>query len=284
MAEKLATTDLQVVAITGSLMDENRFHAMLVAYFLSRENERAYEALGYGTQLATHKAVGSRFGVKTNTVKNWRDEFDAVHRNSRQGWYQRPLRPSRARLAERYYNVSFEALLVLVKTLMNDVAALPVIEISANALSPDLTDNSEDDEGSGGLNTSTRSVTGLAAEDAFMAFHAAYGRPVVGELVDRRSSGLGYDFEIVGVTGSVFVEVKGLSGSSGNVSLTSREWQSAIALQDLFFLALVVDTRSSPQVVYLQNPAAILSPRLRLFPVVQEQWCLPASAIISHAI
>lgn len=270
-------------------MDANRFQAMIVAYFLSRDDARAYDALGYGTQLATHDAVAARFDVKRNTVKNWRDEFDAVHDNSRQGWYQRPQRPSRARLAERYRDLSFDALLALVQRLLRFPSSGPDLEVSAEILVPDSVDGDEDetdeaaDEASAVGTASARAVTGRAAEEAFAAFHAATATPVPGRLIDQRTSAEGYDFEIKTEGESCFVEVKGLAGSSGTVTLTAREWASAKKYQERYFLALVLEAGSAPRIVFVRNPSASLSPNLRLVQVIQEQWQLSASAIIALA-
>ena len=49
-------------------------------------------------------------GVNLNSVKNMRDEFDPLHDNLRAGWYQRPLRPSRAKVVESFQHLSEEEL------------------------------------------------------------------------------------------------------------------------------------------------------------------------------
>ena len=86
-------------------MKESNYLSMIVAYYLSKFNEKAYEELGLGNRTESHKAIGNILGVNKNTVKNMRDEFDPLHDNPRSGWHQRPLRPSRQKIVELYQDL-----------------------------------------------------------------------------------------------------------------------------------------------------------------------------------
>jgi hypothetical protein len=99
-------------------MENNNKLALIVAYYLSKFDMTAIKRLGYGNTTETFDNVGHKLSVKRNTVKNMRDEFDAIHDNPRQGWYQRPLRPSREYVVDKFkyltekelYNIIIEIL------------------------------------------------------------------------------------------------------------------------------------------------------------------------------
>ena len=75
----------------GKNMERNRVLGLVCGYYLSKFDKIAYEHLGYKTQAETHIAIGEILHVLPNTIKNWRDEFDPVHENTRRGWHQRPM-------------------------------------------------------------------------------------------------------------------------------------------------------------------------------------------------
>jgi hypothetical protein len=76
-------------------METSHRLALIAAYFLSRYDREALKLLGQSNFTAAFEEVSNCLRVNQNTVKNMRDEFDPIHDNSRAGWYQRPLRPSR---------------------------------------------------------------------------------------------------------------------------------------------------------------------------------------------
>jgi hypothetical protein len=83
-------------------LENNNKLALIVAYFLSKFDVGAIRRLNFGNTTETFNNVGQKLSVKRNTVKNMRDEFDSIHDNPRQGWYQRPLRPSRLKVVEKF--------------------------------------------------------------------------------------------------------------------------------------------------------------------------------------
>jgi hypothetical protein len=76
--------------------------------------------LGYGTQQATHVALGEALGVPAESIKNWH-EFDPVHENERAGWHRRAMYPSRRRVIEAFGDLSEHEL----STLVSAVARVP---------------------------------------------------------------------------------------------------------------------------------------------------------------
>ena len=87
-------------------MKENHSLALIAAYYLSKFDAAGYQALGFTNKTTAHKEIGKLLGVNPNSIKNMRDEFDPLHENARAGWYQRPLRPSRAKVVESLQNLS----------------------------------------------------------------------------------------------------------------------------------------------------------------------------------
>jgi hypothetical protein len=102
-----------------------------------------------------------------------RDEFDPLHDNPRVGWYQRPLRPSRAKVVESFQDLSEEEI--------RDV----VLEILTNpefAASEDFSDvvtpiAKREKKRKGKPFFIVRGPTGRRAEEHFMEYHAAHGIP-----------------------------------------------------------------------------------------------------------
>jgi hypothetical protein len=129
------------------------------------------------------------------------------------------------------------------------------------------------------LSFSLRAATGARAEDAFRIHHELTGEPAPGELLDRRVDQCGFDFEIVTPAGSVYVEVKGLAGKTGGVTLTDREWQTAKLRGDAYVLAVVRDALTDPQVTLIRNPAARFSPEMRSYTLLQVGWCVSGAAL-----
>lgn len=262
-------------------MDENAVKGMIVSYFLSREGQFAYDYLGYGTQKATHVAVGEVLGLKDTTVKNTRDQFDSVTESHRVGWYQRPLPPSRARVAEQYGAVSRDALAALVGRFLG--RELPSLSVSVPQGFAAVLDVVEDAEPVDGTPAAARAETGRLAEMAFEAFFETTLRPVRGKLIDCRDQGAGYDYRIETDSLPHFVEVKGLGGAEGGISMTAKEWLTARSYSERYHLALVLNVRGDPDVRLCADPGRKLVPTLRFSHVVQEHWTVGARAILMVA-
>ena len=246
-------------------MKESNYLSMVVAYYLSKYNERAYLALGFGNRTESHKVIGNILSVNENTVKNMRDEFDPLHDNPRSGWHQRELRPSRQKIVELYQNLEEEELRDL------------VIEILANKNIPNSEHNSSLVNTSGINNESqifiVRGITGRKAEEIFIEFHEVNSTPIPGKLLDKRDHGCGYDFEIIGEK-TALIEVKGMDGEVGGISFTSKEWDTAKNKGEDYYLVIIKNISSEPSVIIIQNPAKSLSPKKYIFSTVQIRWNL----------
>jgi len=68
-----------------------------MGYLAARFDERLLSYLGFGTFAGFSRHVAEKLGVKENSVKNWRDEFDGLNPDPdrrRKGWDRKPT-PSR---------------------------------------------------------------------------------------------------------------------------------------------------------------------------------------------
>jgi hypothetical protein len=257
-------------------MKPNHILGLIVAYYLSRFDRNAYLALGFETQTTAHQAIGMRLGVKPNSIKNMRDEFDPLHANPRAGWYQRPLRPSRARVVELFQDTTEEELRDIVQHILSnspaeaaEVLAAPIDTIA----------------GSQGTKAKTpvyvvRGPTGRRAEQIYIDFHRSKQRPLPGNLVDHRDHGTGYDFEIQGQAGTHLVEVKGLDGDSGGILFTAKEWNVARKSGPTYYLVIVRNVFGDPTIQIINDPASILKPTQYVRTVVQLTWSVTDRQLI----
>jgi Domain of unknown function (DUF3883) len=101
-----------------------------------------------------------------------------------------------------------------------------------------------------------RLVTGLAAERYFESVQANLPEFRGYAVQNTTSLGCGYDFRLEAPAGKDFlaVEVKGLNGVRGTLSLTPKEHEIATALRERFFLFVVRNFRESPFHEIFRNP------------------------------
>lgn len=256
-------------------MKDNHSLALIIAYYLSKFDMLAYEKLGFTTSKATHIEVGRILGVNPNSVKNMRDEFDPLHDNPRAGWYQRPLRPSRAKVVESFQDLSEEALRDVVLEILTNPKFTSSDDFS-DVISPISKRNKEC---TGKSVFIIRGPTGRKAEEHFMAYHSEHGVPQRGKLLDTRDHGCGYDFAIITEDEVFHVEVKGLDGDSGGITFTSKEWDTARLSGDNYYLVIVRNVSTKPDFQVIRNPHKILSPTKSVFTTVQVRWNVSESAL-----
>lgn len=109
----------------------------MVAYYLSRYDGTGAIHLGYSHMTAALKGLAIRLNVKDTTLKNWRDEFDAVT-GRRQGWHQRPPRPSRQLVIDGYSGFTEEDLRKECLKAMKDLEVGYILLKDLNDLSLEL--------------------------------------------------------------------------------------------------------------------------------------------------
>lgn len=246
-------------------MEESHKLGLYVSYYLSRFNEVAYKNLAYGNMLETHNRIGEILSVPTNTVKNWRDEFDPLF-GHRVGWYQRPMSQSRIRVVEA----------------LKDLDEISIRAIVLGILKVDSLDNSfeteqlisivsEKDPEYESSKFILRGPTGRFAEEFFIKQFNSNKIPFTGKLIDCRDYGCGYDFKIEGLE-VVYIEVKGLSGGLGGVLFTNKEWQVANDERNHYYLCLIKNIESQPTLQLINNPAEKLNPQKNIHTVIQVSW------------
>lgn len=249
-------------------MKENHSLALIVAYYLSKFDDDAYSNLGFTAKVTAHREIGRLLGVNSNSVKNMRDEFDPYHENTRVGWYQRPLRPSRTKVLESFQELSEVELREIVLEILTNPDFRHSEDFS-DIIEP-ISKRSKKRKGKEVF--ILRGPTGRKAEEAFIQLHQSGSSPFNGELIDKREYGCGFDFEIINDDGPIQVEIKGLDGESGGVLFTSKEWETAKQRKDSYHLVIVRNVSKKATFQFLQNPAGILNPKKNIFTTVQINW------------
>src|SRR5688572_23965925 len=99
-------------------MENNHKLTLYVSYYLSRFNNLALANLGYTTWNQAFDDIAQKLGVKKHSVKNWHDEFDPLF-GHRVGWYQRPITPSRIRVAQALENLDEHQIREIAKDILS---------------------------------------------------------------------------------------------------------------------------------------------------------------------
>ena len=66
--------------------------------------------------------------------------------------------------------------------------------------------------------------------------------------------------------------MKGLASTDGGILFTNKEWQTAVKSQDNYFLAVVRNISSNPEITFIKNPASKLTPKKNIYTTVQLNW------------
>ena len=247
-------------------MESKNLIGMLAGYYLSRFDDVAYGRFPAKSQREVHDVLAQKIGVPTSSLKLWRDEFDPIHSNSRQGWHKRKMSPSRLRMAELLADLSEPAIFRLLNDCMEtkDGRLLRLLE--------DVDEDAQELD----LPSSTRGITGARAEEHFIAWYQRGDSIFHGTLKDCRLLQCGYDFQAQHADITAHIEVKGLKGQQGGILLTDKEWTTACELGQRYFIVLVRSVElAAPQIEVFQNPAASLSCRQNVTTVLKVSWTVP---------
>lgn len=249
-------------------MENNHKLGLYVSYYLSRFDNQAYQNLSFGNQQETHIKIGELLSVKPQTVKNWRDEFDPLF-GHRAGWYQRPMIPSRVRVAQALENLDEPS----IRSIINDILSGKINE-EPESEAQLLSIVSETTEGKEFTKFILRAPTGKAAEEFFIKYFSETQRPYKGELIDCRDFGVGYDFRIENGKEIHFIEVKGLADNTGGVLFTNKEWTVALNESERYILCLVTSVNTNPEITFIENPGAKINPKKNIFTSIQINWSI----------
>ena len=235
---------------------------ILVGLYLSKYDSLGVKRLGFDSFVEAFNAFGYAMGSKPASIKNYRDEFDPLFPNKRKGWHKRKTREYCLKVFEEYKKIDLDSFTGLVESFVG---------YDENARS----EFQDKKRPSGQSQFAQRLITGLAAERYFESV-----RPTLSEFKgytseNTTSLGCGYDFRLEASARKHFlaVEVKGLNGVTGNLSLTPKEHETATSLRERFFLFVVKNFRESPFHVIFRNPlSGSLDFRKKERVMVQVSW------------
>lgn len=217
-----------------------REKAILSGLFLSKFDKNGLKLLGFNNFTEAFNAIGFALGVKPTSIKLYRDEFDSLFPNDRKGWQ----RETRKYCKDIYNNL---------KDLNSDDFSQLIKEnIYKNGDLDILSENIEQKN----ENTSfaKRLITGQAAENYFQENYNDIDIFSDYELENTTKLGCGFDFKLHKNNDYIGVEVKGLNGMTGNISLTDKEYSVAEFLNKKYFLFIVKNFTEIPMHQYYQNP------------------------------
>ena len=89
---------------------------MLAGMFLSKFNRQGLEALGYRSLQEAYNSFAFAVGGKPSSVKLYMQEFDPYFPNSRKGWRNRPIRPTRQELIDEFGRLNLDEFSELLRT------------------------------------------------------------------------------------------------------------------------------------------------------------------------
>jgi hypothetical protein len=219
---------------------------ILAGLYLSKYNSLGLRKLGFKAFAEAFNVIGYALGSQPASIKNYRDEFDPIVSKRRKGWRKRPTRAYCLKVFDAYNNLDLELFAGLIRSFVG---------YDENAWS-ELQENDKRRESESRF--AERLITGLAAERYFESVQPSL--PELKDYVVENTTrlGCGYDFLLTTARSDhpLAVEVKGLKGRTGSVSLTPKEYQTATKLQERFYLFVVKDFCRSPFHQIFQNPLA----------------------------
>lgn len=247
-------------------MEPNHKLALYVSYYLSRFNAQGLKNLGYASWNEAYDEIGKKLKVKKLSIRNWRDEFDPLF-GHRAGWYQRPMSPSRLRVVQALEDLDEQTIRALVEDILTD-SFQNKEEEKEQLLNIIVNDDKRKEES----NFTVRGPTGRLAEEYFINYFKKAKIPVNGDLIDCRDLGVGYDFRIENENNNIYVEVKGLSDSTGGILLTNKEWTVARKEEHNYFLCIISNLDEKAEIIFIQNPAQKLNPKKNIYTTIQISW------------
>lgn len=218
---------------------------ILSGLYLSRFDKAALDNLGFDSFIEAFNVIGYALGSRPASIKNYRDEFDPLFPNGRKGWHKRATRDYCLLLFEQYRYLDLGEFTALIKSFFTgDGTLLPETEVPA----PNQKSSSA---------FAQRLATGAAAEHYFASVYPDIST-FSGLLMENTTLyGCGYDFRFRRAPEHqefLAVEVKGLSGQTGSLSMTPREYEAAAALRERFFLFVVRNFREKPSHSIFRDP------------------------------
>ncbi len=207
--------------------------AILFGLLLSKFGMQALRAFGFRSYRQAYNAIGYATGVPPASVKNYRDEFDPHFDNPRRGWHGRRPKAAYMNYLDTFGGETLEVLVTHLQMRLFPVQTWREIGL--------LTDEAAN------ARVAQRLITGKAAEMYFLQHYTHEPRFRDCVVRDTTLLACGYDFVVEASEAIVcYVEVKGLQGTSGTVSLTEKEYHVASLQQENYCLFLVCNFNERP--------------------------------------
>jgi hypothetical protein len=217
---------------------------ILTGLYLSKYDAAGLKRLGFESFVEAFNVIGYALGQKPASIKNYRDEFDPLFPNKRQGWHKRPTRDYCLKVFTEYRALDLETFAGLIRAFTGyDESAWS--ELQPKGKKADRSSS-----------FASRLTTGLAAEHYFESVQPSLPEFHGCAVENTTRLGCGYDFRLQPAARAEFlaVEVKGLKERSGAISLTPKEYETATSMKDRFFLFVVKNFRESPFHEIFPNP------------------------------
>jgi hypothetical protein len=240
-----------------------REKSILAGLYLSKFDTEGLKFLGFDNFTEAFNVIGLALGVQPASVKNYRDEFDPLFPNERQGWHKREIRKYCKDIYDIFYTLNLENFSTLLKDIIYKDHDLDVLmeEIAKS-------------EGDKVSSFAKRLITGQAAEqyfkDNFLGIDSFKGY----NFEDTTKVGCGFDFKLVaeGKEKYLGVEVKGLNEIKGNIALTNKEHTVADFLKEQYFIFVVKNFKEKPFHQIYQNPIKNLNFNRSENKITQISW------------
>ena len=216
-----------------------REKAILVGLYLSKFDTKGLCYLGFENFTEAFNVIGLALNTKPASIKNYRDEFDPVFPNKRQGWHKRGMRSYVKEVYDKFHNLNLKDLSNVIKEILYKK---PEIDLITEKIS-------------GNSSFAKRLLTGLSAENYFEQNYHKIDIFKEYKIENTTKYGCGFDFKL-NCQNSLFVavEVKGLNENFGNILLTEKEYSVAKILGERYFLFVVKNFKEIPFHDIIQNP------------------------------
>ena len=220
---------------------------MLAGLFLSKFNREGLVALGIKTLGEAYNTFAYAVGGKPSSVKLYMQEFDPYFPNTRTGWKNKVIRPSRQAFKDAYGKLSLPEFLELMKVQFAGDMDVD-LAIGRAAVAAGIKDEET-------TTFARRVMTGQAAENFFEENYRDVPKFTDCTIQRTTAYGCGFDFKLTPPAADFLaVEVKGLRTPSGQIQLTEKEFKMAHYLSSRFFLYVVTDFAHTPKPRIIENP------------------------------
>ena len=190
--------------------------------------------LGFSTLREACSVIGTALGVSPRSVRNYRDEFDPVLSDKREGWKNRPMRPPCKAMLDTYGEMTLSESLETLKRLVYRNSDADVMK---EKIAADEADDSS---------FARRLITGQAAEEYFRKHYRKIPEFSDLRMQDTTGMGCGFDFRLSADDVAYGVEVKGIRAPTGSIVLTDKEHRAAAVMRKNFFLFVVKNLAEAP--------------------------------------